>query len=174
MLSPSGPFISWFRLLFFVRLIGFYSDFDVGPDPTLTETTLDGNATVFSLTDSWNRPSQWLFGAEPHHPLLFHTMTSILHSLQQLQDISKVAVVFVTGSGALQRGYIDAISTGGTGPEPKQSIFNHGWHRTREDSKLVRKWQEIREVKVISITIIKTGSSWFGRRPRVDKSTDPV
>merc|ERR1712028_216030 len=118
--------------------------------------------------------SQWLFGAEPHHPLLFHTMTSILHSLQQLQDISKVAVVFVTGSGALQRGYIDAISTGGTGPEPKQSIFSHGWHRTREDSKLVRKWREIREIEVISITIIKTGSPWFGRRPRVDKSTDPV
>ena len=121
-------------------LIGFYSDFDQGPGPTLTETTLLGNETFFSLSDSWNRPSQWLFGVEPHHPILYHTMTRILHNLQHLPDISKVKLVFVTGPDALKHGYAAAISTGDTGPEPYSTIFRPGWHRTRgEDSKLVRK-----------------------------------
>jgi hypothetical protein len=39
---------------------GFYSDFDVGPGPKLTELTIQSNYSAWLLSDNWNRPSQWL------------------------------------------------------------------------------------------------------------------
>jgi len=120
---------------------GFYSDFDIAPGPELTELTVQQNDSAFFLSDAWNRPSQWLIGMEPNHPILYHTMLIILEQLVHLADVSQVKLVFVTGPDALKKGYTTVISTGNGGEEPYKQIFNTGIHKLRipYPDKIVRK-----------------------------------
>ena len=124
---------------------GIYSDFDVGPDVKLTEMTIQNkNYSAFFLSDPWNRPSHWLIGMEPNHPIMYHTMLIILNNLLELKDVSQVKLVFVTGPEALKKGYTTVISTGDGGEEPYKQIFNTGIHRLRKpypNNTLVQKFK---------------------------------
>lgn len=136
--------IDIWRILILYKYGGFYSDFDVSPGPLLTESTIKSNDSAFFLSDSWNRPSQWLMGIEPNHPILFHTMMRIFQNLSKLKDVSKVKLVFLTGPDALKHGYSMAISTGDGGEEPYQQVLTPGVHKTRptiysSEQKIVRK-----------------------------------
>ncbi|OEU07109.1 hypothetical protein FRACYDRAFT_198187, partial [Fragilariopsis cylindrus CCMP1102] len=97
--------IDIWRVLILYRHGGFYSDFDIAPGPKLTELTIQHNDSVFFLSDNWNRPSQWLIGMEPNHPILYHTMLIILEQLLKLKNVSRVKLVFLTGPDALKQGY---------------------------------------------------------------------
>jgi len=124
--------IDIWRILVLYRYGGFYSDFDNAPGPNLTETTVQLDDTAFFLTAPWNRPSQWLMGMEPNHPILYFTILEIMKSLVEMDDISRPRVVFTTGPDALQRGYIKAISTGNNvGDEPMSHVLDPGVHKTR-------------------------------------------
>jgi hypothetical protein len=111
---------------------GFYSDFDIAPGPKLTELTIQQNDSAFFLSDAWNRPSQWLIGMEPNHPIMYHTMLILLELLLKLKNVSKVKLVFLTGPDVLKQGYNAVITTEDGGAEPYKQIFKTGIHRLRK------------------------------------------
>jgi hypothetical protein len=123
---------SFFCLFVCLFMTGFYSDFDIAPGPKLTELTIQHNASAFFLSDNWNRPSQWLMGMEPNHPIMYHTMLIILEQLLKLKNVSKVKLVFLTGPDALKQGYNAVITTKDDGEEPYKQIFKTGIHRLRK------------------------------------------
>ena len=64
------------------------------------------NITGFSLSDSWDRPTQYLFAMEPRHPAAYYTMLHIQSKLvHELMDVVAPRVVFTTGPDALLRGF---------------------------------------------------------------------
>ena len=136
--------IDIWRVLILYRYGGIYSDIDNAPGPKLTELTIEKNASAFFLSDGWDRPSHWLHGMAPNHPISFHTMLVIFENLLKLTNVSKVRLVHVTGPEALRQGYTTAISTGENdrGEEPFKQIFNLGIHKVRKpyQEKLVYKF----------------------------------
>jgi hypothetical protein len=128
--------IDIWRILILYKYGGFYSDFDYGPGPKLTEKTIakkHSNDTAFFLSAALNRPSQWLMGIEPNHPIMYFTLIEIFKSLLDMDDISQPRLVFTTGPDALLRGYKKAISTGSKGNEPLNQVLKPGIHKTRID-----------------------------------------
>ena len=90
--------IDIWRILLLYYYGGVYCDFDMGPGPNLTETLPElvmNDTTAFFLTAPANRPSQWMFGVEPYHPIMYYTMWEILHSLQELDNIAEPKLVWV-------------------------------------------------------------------------------
>ena len=155
---------------FIMFMKGFYADFDVAPGPKLTELTVHQNVSAFFLSDAWNRPSQWLIGIEPNHPIMYHTMLIIIEQLVHLADVSQVRLVFVTGPDSLKKGYTTVISTGDGGKEPYKQIFNTGIHRLRPPypNKMVHKLDDSYTKTPDSISSRDTATKTT-RKERVNK-----
>uniref|UniRef100_A0A7S4N1V1 Uncharacterized protein n=1 Tax=Odontella aurita TaxID=265563 RepID=A0A7S4N1V1_9STRA len=122
--------IDIWRVLILYRYGGFYSDFEVAPGLELNESTVDENDSFFSLSDSWNRPSQWLHGMEPNHPIAFFTALEIFTRLLKLEDVSEVKLVFLTGPDAFKTGYSKVVLD--------KNLFEPGVHQAKYN-KIVRK-----------------------------------
>mmetsp|Transcript_26539 Transcript_26539/g.31309 ORF Transcript_26539/g.31309 Transcript_26539/m.31309 type:complete len:366 (+) Transcript_26539:60-1157(+) len=126
--------IDIWRLLVLYKYGGFYSDFDVAPDENVDESLVETSDTGFFLSDGWSRPSQWLYGLEPNHPIAYFTILEIFKRLLALSDVSTVKLVFLTGPEALKRGYAEFMH----GLEDYATIFDGGTH-TGMFGKVVRK-----------------------------------
>jgi len=61
--------IDIWRVLVLYKYGGFYSDFYVASNEEVDESLVEPNDTAFFLSDVNNRPSQWLHGMEPNHPI---------------------------------------------------------------------------------------------------------
>eukprot|EP00979_Chaetoceros_neogracilis_P008645 scaffold1918_cov227-Chaetoceros_neogracile.AAC.1 len=70
-----------------------------------TESLIPGNVSAWFLTDAFFRPSQWFMALEPRHPILYETMTEIVHNLLNIPNVLNPKVVFVTGPAILNHGY---------------------------------------------------------------------
>jgi hypothetical protein len=63
------------------------------------------NISFVSGSDGRNRPTQWLFGMSPKHPIGFYTLQVILRNILAIRNIQKLKLVVVTGPEALREGY---------------------------------------------------------------------
>jgi hypothetical protein len=122
------------RVLVLYKYGGIYSDMDNGPGVKLTEDAIQPNDSAFFLSDSSNRPCQWLHAMEPNHPIAYFTMLEILTRVLALEDISDIHPVSLTGPEALRAGYRRALDLG----DKTDDIFASGVHKCKF-SKLVRK-----------------------------------
>ncbi len=74
--APGAMKIDIWRVIVLWKYGGMYSDVDVVPNPDmLTERAIHPDSEWFSLSDAWNRPSQWYFATSAHHM----TMKNALH-----------------------------------------------------------------------------------------------
>ena len=97
------------RVLVLYRYGGLYSDIDIWPGPKFTEDTIPAEVDFFSLSDGWDRPSQWLFALSPGHPAGYYTMIEILERVLKMPNIADTKLVFTTGPDALKWGYAKAF-----------------------------------------------------------------
>jgi mannosyltransferase OCH1-like enzyme len=61
--------IDVWRILILYLFGGLYTDIDVTPGTWFNTSTIHPNDTFFSLSDAYDRPSQWLFAMTPRHPI---------------------------------------------------------------------------------------------------------
>jgi mannosyltransferase OCH1-like enzyme len=102
--------IDVWRILVLYRYGGLYTDIDNWPGQEFTPETIRPEDTFFSLSDSLDRPSQWLFGMEPGHPIGSLAMSEISRRIKRVRNIAKPAVVQITGPQALKRAYMSFMS----------------------------------------------------------------
>lgn len=93
------------KFLILYRYGGMYSDFDNYPGPKLDESTILPHYHAAFSSDYFGRPSQWFQMMEAKSPIAYFTMYGIFNRLQELQDVSEPALVFVTGPDALKYGF---------------------------------------------------------------------
>ena len=116
--------IDVWRILIIYKYGGIYTDIDMIPGELLSEISpIQPDDEAVFLSDSWNRPSQWFFAMEPNHPVAYYTMFEIFKRLQDLTNIEKPKVVFVTGPDALKHGYGAALGWKGG-----DNIWDFGTH----------------------------------------------
>ena len=97
--------IDIWRLIVTWRFGGMYSDNDGLPSKRFHDEILHKDTTFFTLSDGWDRPSQWLFASTPKHPVLTNTMQILPRYVLDMPDIAYPKVVFVTGPQMLFNGY---------------------------------------------------------------------
>jgi len=97
--------IDIWRVLMLWKYGGVYSDIDNWPEDMFTESLIPGNVSAWFLTDAFLRPSQWFMALEPRHPILYETMTEIIHNLLNIHRVHNPKLVFVTGPHVLNHGY---------------------------------------------------------------------
>jgi hypothetical protein len=105
--------IDVWRMLVSYAFGGFYSDFDNAPGPKFSPDLVHSDDNFFSLSDAWDRPSQWLNAMTPNHPIAFYTILEILTRVTDLPDVTKIKPVFLTGPDALKYGYRAVLWQGG-------------------------------------------------------------
>ena len=91
------------RLLVMWEYGGIYTDIDNVPNKFNGET-LAANETGFFQIESGGIPSQWFFAVAPRHPMMYHSIMSVIQSLSNIADVGHLPVVGVTGPGALANG----------------------------------------------------------------------
>lgn len=91
------------------------------------ETPIKSTDEAFFISDAWNRPSQWFFAMESHHPIAYYSIYEVFLRLQKLESIEKPKVVFVTGPDAVKFGYGYATWPFVTKENPDQ-VFTEGTH----------------------------------------------
>jgi mannosyltransferase OCH1-like enzyme len=96
--------IDVWRILILYLFGGIYTDVDVTPGPWFNTSTIPPNDTFFSLSDAYDRPSQWLFAMTPAHPIAQLTAYEIQRRLLKMKNIAKPRVVHITGPQALNAG----------------------------------------------------------------------
>ena len=102
--------IDVWRILILWKYGGLYTDIDNWPGDLFTESLIPGNVSAWFLTDPYFRPSQWFMALEPRHPMMYETMTKIVHNLFQMSNVRRPPVVAVTGPKALDYGYQQFLS----------------------------------------------------------------
>ncbi|KAL7447991.1 hypothetical protein ACHAWC_000258, partial [Mediolabrus comicus] len=138
--GPSGDFtmrvsgsvkIDIWRVLLLYKFGGLYFDADIVPDK-LAEDTINPGSSWFSLTDAWERPSQWLFAISAGHVSCKNTLQIIAKRVLDQRDIQAIALVHTTGPQALYSGWKDAIVNG---TEPHSTTNTEGeTHRFTDGS----------------------------------------
>lgn len=113
--------IDIWRVLVLYRYGGVYTDIDNWPRDTFTEETIPANVTGFTFSDMWNRPSQWFMAFEPGHPTMNFTVQQIVCNVLSIEDINRPNVIFVTGPGAVKKGYERFMNT-------SDDIYRTGCH----------------------------------------------
>jgi mannosyltransferase OCH1-like enzyme len=96
--------IDVWRILILYLFGGLYTDIDVTPGTWFNTSTIHPNDTFFSLSDAYDRPSQWLFAMTPRHPIAQLTEYEIQRRLLKMKNIAKPRVVYTTGPQALKAG----------------------------------------------------------------------
>jgi len=95
--------IDIWRMLVVWTYGGIYTDIDNWPGPKFNAlTTIRDEDSFFSLSDSKDRPSQWLFGMPPKHPISIFTLQEISRRLLNVKNIARPRVVFITGPQTLK------------------------------------------------------------------------
>lgn len=106
--SPGAMKIDIWRVLVLWKYGGMYFDADIIP-AMLTEKTLHPGSTWFSLSDSWDRPSQWMFAASAQHMSCKNALHIIANNVFNVPNIQQTKLVFVTGPHALYWGVKDSL-----------------------------------------------------------------
>jgi hypothetical protein len=123
--------IDIWRVLLLYKFGGLYFDADIVPDK-LTEDMINPDSSWFSLTDAWERPSQWLFATSAGHVSCKNTLQIIAKHVLDQRDIQAIALVHTTGPQALYSGWKDAIVNG---TEPHSTTNTEGeTHRFTDGS----------------------------------------
>lgn len=104
-ISKGAMLIDVWRLLILWKFGGVYTDIDNWPEDKFTEDLIPDDVSAFFFPDAFNRPSQWFMALEPHHPIIYDTITLIIQNLYNLPSIYRPKVVSVTGPAALKMGY---------------------------------------------------------------------
>jgi len=94
--------IDIWRMLVVWTYGGFYTDIDNWPGPKFNHTTIRDEDSFFSLSDGKERPSQWLFGMTPKHPIAIFTLQDISRRLLKMKNIARPRVVHITGPQTLK------------------------------------------------------------------------
>jgi mannosyltransferase OCH1-like enzyme len=95
--------IDIWRMLVVWTYGGIYTDIDNWPGPKFNAlTTIRDEDSFFSLSDGKDRPSQWLFGMAPKHPISIFTLQDISRRLLHVKNIGRPRVVFITGPQTLK------------------------------------------------------------------------
>jgi hypothetical protein len=119
--SQGAMKIDIWRVLVLYKFGGLYFDADIFPDK-LTEDTINPGSSWFSLTDAWERPSQWLFATSAGHVSCKNTLHIIAERVLHQRNIQDIALVHATGPQALYSGWKDAIINGSLPEsEPQES-----------------------------------------------------
>ena len=139
--SQGAMKIDIWRVLVLYKFGGLYFDADIVPDK-LTEDTINPDSSWFSLTDGWDRPSQWLFATSAGHVSCKKTLQIIAKRVLGERNIQDIRLVHVTGPQALYGGWKDAIVNGSL---PESEEIEGKTHRFTDGS-----WGQI----------IERGSSW--------------
>jgi len=153
---------------------GFYSDMDVAPGPELTEAAVQPNDSGFSLSDAWNRLSQWMFALEAHHPISYFTMREIFKRLLEMEDVSVARLVFLTGPEALKSGYSSFMKQG---TEPHKHIFDAGVHTGmlgKQFRKLEYKYVTSNKQEMVPYPRNATNATMIKRGERIEKEMNTV
>ena len=94
----------------FMHPSGLYFDLDLWPvQGVFTEDTIPADVDFWSFSDYWNRPTQGFFAMTPGNPVGYYTIQEILSRILDLQDISKLKLVFLSGPELLKMGYRQAF-----------------------------------------------------------------
>jgi len=139
--SQGAMKIDIWRVLVLYKFGGLYFDADIVPDK-LTEDTINPGSSWFSLTDAWERPSQWLFAISAGHVSCKNTLQIIAKRVLDQRNIQDINLVHVTGPQALYWGWKDAIVNASL---PESEEIEGKTHRFTDGS-----WGQI----------IERGSSW--------------
>jgi hypothetical protein len=98
--------IDIWRMLVLWTYGGIYTDIDNWPGPQFNErTTIRDEDSFFSLSDGKERPTQWLFGMSPNHPIAIFTLQEISRRLLKVKNIARPRVVHITGPQAMKYGF---------------------------------------------------------------------
>eukprot|EP00535_Pseudo-nitzschia_heimii_P005600 CAMPEP_0197191386 /NCGR_PEP_ID=MMETSP1423-20130617/23298_1 /TAXON_ID=476441 /ORGANISM="Pseudo-nitzschia heimii, Strain UNC1101" /LENGTH=442 /DNA_ID=CAMNT_0042644005 /DNA_START=312 /DNA_END=1640 /DNA_ORIENTATION=- len=89
--------IDVWRMLVVWTFGGIYTDIDNWPGPKFNVTTIRDKDSFFSLSDSKDRPSQYLFGMTAGHPIAIFTLQDISRRIQKMKNIARPRVVRITG-----------------------------------------------------------------------------
>lgn len=115
------------RVLVLFLYGGIYSDIDNGPGVEFTQDLIQSNILAFFLSDSSNRPSQWMQAMEPRHPIAYFTMLEILTRVLAMENVNAIRPVFLTGPDSLRAGYQKAMKK----ENETENIFADGVHHTK-------------------------------------------
>ena len=96
-LYKGAMLIDVWRILVLWLYGGIYTDIDIAPQDSFDEHTIPSDASAFTLSDDYNRPSQWFMAAESHHPWMFDTMRTILFNIYININIKRPQLVKFTG-----------------------------------------------------------------------------
>jgi mannosyltransferase OCH1-like enzyme len=95
--------IDIWRMLVVWTYGGIYTDLDNWPGPKFNAlTTIRDEDSFFSLSDGKDRPTQWLFGMSPKHPIAIFTLQDISRRLLKVKNIARPRVVHITGPQTLK------------------------------------------------------------------------
>lgn len=98
--------IDIWRMLIVWTYGGLYTDIDNWPGPKFnSKTTIRDEDSFFSLSDVRERPSQWLFGMTPKHPIAILTLQEISRRLLRVKNIARPRVVQITGPQTLKMAF---------------------------------------------------------------------
>jgi len=97
--------IDVWRVLMLYKYGGVYTDIDNWPLDRFNEEKIRSDVSAFFFTDAYNRPSQWFFAVEPHHPMMYLSMRQIIQNILNMTDIRRPKVVRITGPQAFNQGY---------------------------------------------------------------------
>jgi len=98
--------IDIWRMLIVWTYGGLYTDIDNWPGPKFdSKTTIRAEDSFFSLSDVRERPSQWLFGMTPKHPIAIFTLQEISRRLLRVKNIARPRVVQITGPQTLKMAF---------------------------------------------------------------------
>ena len=108
--APGAMKIDIWRVLVLWKYGGMYSDVDVVPNPgILTERNIHPSSEWFSLSDAWNRPSQWFFATSANHISMKNTLHIIAERVLGVENVQKTTLVHITGPQALYWGWKDSL-----------------------------------------------------------------
>jgi mannosyltransferase OCH1-like enzyme len=97
--------IDIWRMLISYEFGGLYTDIDNWPGPNMNSTAIHVDDSFFSLSDSKDRPSQWLFAMTPKHPIAIFTLQDISRRLLHIKNVARPRVVQITGPQPLKASY---------------------------------------------------------------------
>ena len=97
--------IDIWRMLISYEFGGLYTDIDNWPGQDMNSTTIHVDDSFFSLSDSKDRPSQWLFAMTPKHPIAIFTLQDISRRLLKIKNVARPRVVHITGPQPLKTSY---------------------------------------------------------------------
>mmetsp|Transcript_1507 Transcript_1507/g.3329 ORF Transcript_1507/g.3329 Transcript_1507/m.3329 type:complete len:509 (-) Transcript_1507:56-1582(-) len=104
--SKGAMLIDIWRMLVEWTYGGLYTDIDNWPGPDFNaQRTIRAGDSFFTLSDSKQRPTQWLFGMTPRHPIAIFTLQDISRRLLHIKNVARPRVVSITGPQALKIGF---------------------------------------------------------------------